>query len=232
MTCRSSTRRTTTTTPATSTSSSPAISSGKLPRSALPAVSFLKAPGYQDGHAAYSDPADEQQFVVDEINALEQTPDWSSTAVIVNYDDSDGWYDHAYSGVSNPSLSPADNLTGTSSAGRRRSSAVRPADPGAAGRRAGTLRFRSAAAADGDLAVRGRDSVDHNLSDQSSIINLVEYNWGLPGIPGSADQALRHTDHSEGIPFDLAGLFRFHGEHGRHERRLFLDPSTGQPPRF
>ena len=46
-----------------------------------------------------------------EINALMRTPDWQSTAVIVNYDDSDGWYDHAYSGVTNPSLSPADNLT-------------------------------------------------------------------------------------------------------------------------
>ena len=46
-------------------------------------MSFLKAPGYQDGHAGYSDPLDEQQFVVNEINALEQTPDWSSTAVIV-----------------------------------------------------------------------------------------------------------------------------------------------------
>ena len=41
-----------------------------LPASALPAVSFLKAPGFQDGHAAYSDPLDEQQFVVREINAL------------------------------------------------------------------------------------------------------------------------------------------------------------------
>ena len=40
-----------------------AISDGELPASALPAVSFLKAPGYQDGHAAYSDPADEQEFV-------------------------------------------------------------------------------------------------------------------------------------------------------------------------
>ena len=31
------------------------IDSGALPASALPNVSFLKAPGYQDGHAAYSE---------------------------------------------------------------------------------------------------------------------------------------------------------------------------------
>ena len=51
-----------------------AISHGYLTPDHLPAVSFLKAPGYQDGHAGYSDPIDEQKFVVDEINALQHTP--------------------------------------------------------------------------------------------------------------------------------------------------------------
>jgi len=60
----------------------------------LPQVSFLKAPGFQDGHAGYSDPLDEQTFVVKEINAIEASPFWSSTAIIIAYDDSDGWYDH------------------------------------------------------------------------------------------------------------------------------------------
>src|SRR5262249_58679743 len=56
-----------------------AISHGFLSPDHLPAVSFLKAPGYQDGHAAYSDPIDEQQFVVNEINNLQHTPHSSST---------------------------------------------------------------------------------------------------------------------------------------------------------
>ena len=38
----------------------------------LPAVSFLKAAKYQDGHAGYSDPLDEQTFLVDTINRLER----------------------------------------------------------------------------------------------------------------------------------------------------------------
>jgi phospholipase C len=92
------------------------IGHGDLPPSALPAVSFLKAPGYQDGHAAYSNPLDEQQFLAREINALMKTPDWPTTAVVVNYDDSDGWYDHAYSGVTNPSHTVADALTGPGNA--------------------------------------------------------------------------------------------------------------------
>src|SRR6202042_1645125 len=35
-----------------------------LQAGSLPAVSFLKAPEYQDGHAAYSDPIDEQNFLI------------------------------------------------------------------------------------------------------------------------------------------------------------------------
>src|SRR5207253_2422818 len=60
----------------------------------LPAVSFVKAQGYQDGHAGYSDPLDEQTFIVNTINLLQTLPSWSSTAVVIMYDDSDGWYDH------------------------------------------------------------------------------------------------------------------------------------------
>ena len=76
-----------------------AISDHELPASALPAVSFIKAPGFQDGHAGYSDPQDEQEFLTHTINELMQSPDWRNTAIFVNYDDSDGFYDHAYSGV-------------------------------------------------------------------------------------------------------------------------------------
>ena len=66
-----------------------AVSSGNFP-----AVSFLKAPAYQNAHAGNSDPLDEQRFVVEVINFLQQQPAWRETAVILAYDDSDGWYDH------------------------------------------------------------------------------------------------------------------------------------------
>src|SRR5579862_8815389 len=207
-----------------------AITAGKLPPSALPAVTFLKAPGYEDGHAQYSDPADEQAFVVNEINALEKSPDWSSTAVIVNYDDSDGWYDHAYSGVLNPSFSVADNLTNTT----KSPPAISSTNP--VSQMCGTS-GTPLAGEQGRCGLGPRlpmllispcakqNAVDHNLSDQSSIINFVEYNWGLPSIPGSFDQALASTDAKEGVPFDLAGLFDF--SHC-NAPTLPLDPATGQ----
>jgi phospholipase C len=73
----------------------------------LPAVSFVKAPGFQDGHAGYSNPLDEQAFIVNTINAIEQSSFWSSTAIIIAYDDSDGWYDHL-TDIVNGSISASD----------------------------------------------------------------------------------------------------------------------------
>jgi phospholipase C len=77
----------------------------------MPAVSFLKAPGYQEGHAGYSDPLDEQKFIVDIVNAIEQSPFWPSTAIIIAYDDSDGWYDHIMN-IVNGSATTVDTLSG------------------------------------------------------------------------------------------------------------------------
>jgi len=76
----------------------------------LPAVSFLKAPGYQDGHAGYSDPLAEQTFLVNTINAIMQARYWASTAIVIAYDDSDGWYDHQMGPIVKQSNTSADAL--------------------------------------------------------------------------------------------------------------------------
>jgi phospholipase C len=205
-----------------------AISDQELPPSALPAVSFLKAPGYQDGHAAYSDPADEQEFVAHTIDEIMSTPDWRHTAIVINYDDSDGWYDHAYPGVANPSLSPADNLTNT---------ALTLPTSGQCGPKPQTS--SPLAGEQGRCGFGGRlpmlvvspfarrNHVDHGVSNQASTINFVEYNWHLPGIAGSFDQAQQKVDNAEHLPFDLAGMFDFRAKNPR----LPLNPLTGQPVR-
>ena len=74
----------------------------------MPAVSFLKAAAYQDGHAGYSNPIDEQTFLVNTINQIEQSKFWKSTAIVVTYDDSDGWYDHQVMPIVNGSNTAAD----------------------------------------------------------------------------------------------------------------------------
>jgi phospholipase C len=207
------------------------IANGSLPATALPAVTYLKAPGYEDGHAAYSEPADEQAFIVKEINALEATPDWSSTAIIVNYDDSDGWYDHVYSGVTNPSLAGADNLTNTKTGPINASNPASgqcgpsPQTTSPLGGQQGRCGFGPRLPMLVVSPCAKQNVVDHNWSDQSSIVNFIEYNWHLPSIAGSFDQALKAQDKKEGIPFDLAGLFDFTK---CDAPALKLDPTSGE----
>jgi phospholipase C len=194
-----------------------AIHDGDLPPSALPAVSFLKAPGYQDGHAAYSDPLDEQRFVTQEINALMRTSDWGSTAVIISYDDSDGWYDHQFGGITNPSQSVADALTGPSQCGTGAPLAGEQGRCGP-GPRLPLLVVSPWAKA---------NAVDHTHTDQSSILRLVEDNWQLPRISGSFDQ----------LAGTLNGLFNFSGGQGDQGNQgappnagsFILNPTSGQP---
>jgi phospholipase C len=188
-----------------------AIAHGYLSPDHLPAVSFLKAPGYQDGHGFYSDPIDEQQFVVNEINALQHTPDWSSTAVIIAYDDSDGWYDHVFSGIHNTSNTAQDFLTGNGLCGDTTTQPPLAKQNGRCGYgpRQPLLVISPWAKS---------NFVAHTLTDQSSILKFIEDNWQLPGISGSFDA----------LAGSLNNMFNF-GPSGGKNNMLFLDPVTGQP---
>ncbi|WP_405521827.1 alkaline phosphatase family protein [Streptomyces canus] len=161
----------------------------------LPAVSFLKAAEYQDGHAAYSDPTDEQHFLVKEINALQKSPEWKSTAVVVAYDDSDGWYDHVTSKVLNGSK---DSTAGSN--GKALDSAACQSGPAAAGGYAD----RCGPGTRQPLLVISPyskvNSVDHTATEQTSITKFIENNWRTGRI-GDAS-----FDQRAG---SLAGLFDF-----------------------
>jgi len=65
-------------------------------------VSYVKAGAYQDGHAGYSDPIDEQIFVVNIINALMRSKEWKDTAVVIAWDDSARLYDHQMGTIVDP----------------------------------------------------------------------------------------------------------------------------------
>jgi phospholipase C len=207
-----------------------AIASHELPASAMPALSLIKAPGYQDGHAAYSDPQDEQEFVAHVVDEVMASPDWKHTAIVINYDDSDGWYDHANAGISNPlnpSLSPADNLTSTTLSGATSGQCgPKPQTSAPLGGEQGRCGLGPRLPMLVVSPYAKSNYVDHDLSNQASTINFVEYNWGLPGIAGSFDQAQSKVDHANHVPFDLAGMFQF----GPHQNSaLPLSPVTGQP---
>jgi len=171
----------------------------------LPAVSYLKASAYQDGHAGYSDPLDEQMFVVSTINALMRSPLWSSTAVIISYDDSDGWYDHVMGPNVMASATSHDFLTGGGACG----DGARAAYQGRCGYgpRLPLLIVSPYARA---------NYVDHVTTDQSSILRFIEDNFNLGRV----------GDHSyDEIAGSLAGMFDF--AHRRTEGPLMLDSLTG-----
>jgi len=172
----------------------------------LPAVSFLKARGFEDGHAAYSDPLAEQRFVVDAINRLQARPEWRNTAVIIAYDDSDGWYDHAMPPIVSQTNTPDDQLVAPGSCG------VVPA---------GSAQGRCGYGPRLPLLVISpwakENFVDHSLTDQSSILRFIEDNWDLGRI---GDDSFDAKTGSLGNLFDFSAP-RF--------GRLILDPQTGLP---
>jgi phospholipase C len=176
----------------------------------LPAVSFLKAPGYQDGHAGYSSPLLEQQFLVDTINRLEKSSDWSSTAVVIAYDDSDGWYDHQMSPIVNDSQTSADALSGPGRCGTNAPSGGYQGRCGY-GPRVPLLVVSPFAKS---------NYVDGTTTDQSSITRFIEDNWNTGRIGDASFDAKAGS-------LDNMFSFRHEGDSGR----LFLDPSTGQVTR-
>jgi phospholipase C len=181
-------------------------------------VVFLKAQSYQDAHPGNSNPLDEQAFVTTVINTLEQSQFWSSTAVILAYDDSDGWYDHQQAPILNGSFSTSDSLTGTNACGVQGTTPVLPG------------------VASGSKPVNGRCSpgvrtpllvispyakknyVDHTLTIQTSITRFIEDNWTLGRLGGGSFDATANS---------IDGMFDFIDP--PNTTPLVLSPITGLP---
>ena len=127
-------------------------------------------------------------------------------AVIITWDESGGWYDHVMPPVVNQSNTSADGLTGEGACG--------VAAPGSYQGRCGygpriplLLISRWAKV----------NFVNHSLTDQGSILRLIEDNWDLGRI---GDQSF---DERAGSLFSLFDFDR------PAAKKLFLDPGTGQP---
>ena len=173
----------------------------------LPAVSYLKANRAQDGHPNNSSPLDEQQFIVNTLNFLQSLPEWKETAVIIAWDDSDGWYDHVIGPIVNQSANMADALTGTGTCGTGANSLAGMEARCGYGPRLPFLVISPYAK---------RNFVDHSVTDQSSVVRFIEDNWGLPRIANGSFDAIAGS---------IENMFDF--DHKRDDT-VFLDPVTGQ----
>jgi phospholipase C len=185
----------------------------------LPAVSYIKAPAHQDGHAGYSDPLMEQTFLVNTINAIQQSPFWRNTVIFITWDDSDGWYDHEMSPIVNSSaeLDPAnqsqdgDNLNGAGKCGNGTPLADAAGVP---------IQGRCGYGPRIPLVVISPfakvNFVDNALTDFSSIPRFIEDNWGLGRLGGGSFDAIAGS---------LQNMFNFGFP---IPRQVILDPSTGE----
>jgi phospholipase C len=182
-----------------------------------PSVSYIKMAAYQDGHPGNSDPLDEQDGVVSLVNFLQQQPDWKNTAVIVTYDDSDGWYDHDYATPTSASYNAtADQVNGPGKCGTGTQPDGLDGKP-VNGRCGPGTRIPFLV-----ISPYARQNyVGHDRISQASVVRFIEDNWLRGERLGGGS-----FDASAGSIDDLFDFGPGFGQ-GARNNKLFLDPSTG-----
>jgi phospholipase C len=131
-------------------------------------------------------------------------------AILIAWDDSDGWYDHVLAPIVNPSddvnndaiLGPA-GLCGTAKTGAYLDRCVY-------GPRLPFLVVSPFAK---------ENFVAHTVADQSSITKFIEDNWQLGQIGDQSFDAMAGS---------LLNLFDFNNYGGGFDRKLVLNPNTGE----
>jgi phospholipase C len=178
----------------------------------LPAVSFIKAGSYQQGHPVSSGPLDEQLFLINTINQIQNLPQWNDTAVIITYDDSGGWYDHVMPPIVSQSSDKAnDMLLGKSNlmCGHVQKGSYN--DRCGYGPRLPILIISP---------YSKTNYVDHSLTDQTSILRFIEDNWNLGRIGNQS---------FDSIAGPLDNMFNFYVKgQMTATKKLILDPNTGE----
>lgn len=191
----------------------------------LPAVTYLKFAENDTGHPSDSTPLLEQTSIVNAVNAIEQSPFWEDTAIFITYDDSDGWYDH----VAGPIVSQSTDGNNDAIFGNPKSGTGSCAAPGVV-LAAGTINDRCGFGVREPLLVISpfakRNYIDHSLNDITSILRFIEYNWNVGTIGDSQSFDVLASG-------SVLAMFDFDDAHGDDrragDRKLILDPTTGQP---
>jgi phospholipase C len=179
----------------------------------FPAVAYIKLPAYQDAHAGYSNPLDEQEGAVKLVNFIQSQPAWKNTAVIITYDDSDGWYDHAFTPVTRPSFdTTADQLDGPGVCGHGIAPDGVEGKP-VNGRCGPGTRIPFLVISPWVKA----NFVGHTLISEASVVRFIGDNWLKGARLGGGS-----FDASSGSIMDL-----FDFRDGGKTPALMLDPATG-----
>ena len=160
--------------------------------------------------------------MVNTINSVMKSRYWQDTAIVILYDDSDGWYDHQMSPIINPSavntgvVNDSDQLNGPGVCGHGTPLAGIEGRCGY-GPRQPLLVISPFAKS---------NFVDHTLTDQSSIIRFVEDNWLKGERIGHGSFDVLANSITQMLDFSSA---RDGEGDGDGNQVLFLDPSSGKP---
>jgi phospholipase C len=173
----------------------------------LPSVSYLKGTTEESGHPGESGPLDEQKFIVNTVNQIEKSKYWPSTAIVVTYDDSDGWYDHAAPTIVNGSH---DSTLDT---------AMCQSVPVVVGNYNAHCGYGQRLPLIVISPWTRQNYISDNLTDTTSVVKFIEDNWlHDERIPGSYDAVSGSLD----AP---GGVLDFHVR--PHFQPVFLNPATG-----
>ena len=141
---------------------------------------------------------------------IEQSKYWPNTAIVIDYDDSDGWYDHQ--------LGPIDLPV------ERHQRRISTAPANAAPSRLKTPNTRTAADVGPRLPLMvispwaRRNYVDGTFTEQSSVTRFIEENWELGKIGSGSEDATSGT---------LENMFDFNRSDNRAPA-IILNPETGE----
>jgi phospholipase C len=142
---------------------------------------------------------------------------WASTAIIITYDDSDGWYDHQMSPIVNPSAVKSSKVTDADALNA----------PGICGNGEPLQGVEGRCGYGPRLPIvvispyAKINFVDHTVTDQTSVLRFIEDNWNTGRIGGGSFDA---------IAGPITNMFDFSGVGiPPSKRRLILNPSTGEP---
>jgi hypothetical protein len=187
----------------------------------LPAVSFLKAAAFQDGHAGYSDPLDEQTFL-----SIRSTPCKTASSGKIPRCSSSTTIDHQMPPVVNPSFNPTvDTLNGTGVCNNGvQHGTPTPATPlnGAFGQPAwGRCGYGTRIPLMVISPWAKKNFVDHTLTDQTSVLRFIEDNW----LNGARIQPGASFDSIAGA---IENMFDF-TTNRKDKGILILNPATGAP---
>jgi phospholipase C len=211
----------------------------------LPAVSYVKAARYEDAHPGNSDPLTEQVFIVQVLNALQQSPEWKDTAVFIQYDDSDGWYDH----VTGPIVNPSANASGVDDDSTNANDSFIPTIPLSKSTAPANSSAITTSGICGSPSTSGsalaarcgygprlpflvlspwakQNYVDHTLTDQTSSLRFIEQNWGLEFV--DEQQPAAGAGSFDRVAGSVLSMFDF-DSNPENKKALILDPLTGTP---